>query len=137
VKTVIPLLITATLFAAQPQRQAAPALEETTIAQVHAFMKSGRLTCAALVDFYLERIEANDKAGAALNAITVLSPNARTEAAELDRRYKASGPVGPLHCVPAIVKDNFETAGLQTAAGSLALKDFDPQRDAFQVKRIK
>jgi Asp-tRNA(Asn)/Glu-tRNA(Gln) amidotransferase A subunit family amidase len=42
-----------------------------------------------------------------------------------------------LHCIPVIVKDNFETAGLQTAAGSLALKDFDPGRDAFQVKRIK
>ena len=50
---------------------------------------------------------------------------------------RASGPAGPLHCIPFIVKDNFETTGLQTAAGSLALKDFDPGRDAFQVKRIK
>jgi Asp-tRNA(Asn)/Glu-tRNA(Gln) amidotransferase A subunit family amidase len=137
VKIAIPLLITTTLVVTQARQQPRAGLEETTIAQVHASMKSGRLTCATLVDFYLKRIEANDKAGPALNAITVVNPHARAEAAELDRTYKASGPVGPLHCVPAIVKDNFETTGLQTAAGSLALKDFDPQRDAFQVKRIK
>jgi Asp-tRNA(Asn)/Glu-tRNA(Gln) amidotransferase A subunit family amidase len=137
VKTVIALLITSILFVDQAGRQGPAPLEETTIAQVHAAMKSGRLTCSALVDFYLKRIEALDKQGPAINAITVINPEARAEAAEMDRRYKSSGPVGPLHCVPAIVKDNFETAGLQTAAGSLSLKGFDPQRDAFQVKRIK
>ena len=121
-----------------PQQRASPfRVEETTIAQIHAAMKAGQLTCAALVDQYLARIEAHDKQGAALNAITLVNPNAKAEAAELDKRMKASGLVGPLHCIPAIVKDNFETIGLQTAAGSLALKDFDPQRDAFQVKRIK
>ena len=133
-RILIPLFTLLTLM--PPQRQP-PNLEEATIAQVHAAMKSGRLTCSELVDFYLKRIDANDKQRSAINAITVINPSARSEAAELDRRYKASGPVGPLHCVPAIVKDNFETVGLQTAAGSLALKDFDPQRDAFQVKRIK
>src|SRR6185369_2297809 len=43
----------------------------------------------------------------------------------------------PLHCIPAIVKDNFETIGLQSAAGSLSLKGFVSNKDAFQVKRIK
>ena len=100
-------------------------------------MKSGRLTCAALVDAYFRRIEAYDKQGPALNAITVVNPQAREQAADLDRRLKSGGLAGPLHCIPFIVKDNFETIGLQTAAGSLALKDFDPGRDAFQVKRIK
>ena len=119
------------------QRSNAFRLEETTIAQIHAAMKAGRLTCAALVDQYVARIEAHDKQGAALNAITVVNPNAKSEAADLDKRMKASGLVGPLHCIPTIVKDNFETIGLQTAAGSLALKDFDPQREAFQVKQIK
>ncbi|MEX2661558.1 MAG: amidase family protein [Vicinamibacterales bacterium] len=135
-RTLIPLLITATLLV--PQQQSGPfQLEEATIAGIHAAMKAGRLTCASLVDQYLNRIEAHDKRGAALNAITVVNPDARQQAEALDQRYKASGPVGPLHCVPFIVKDNFETIGLQTAAGSLALKDFDPGRDAFQVKRIK
>jgi amidase len=134
VKTLVALVIASSLLVPQATP---PAFEEITVAQVQARMKSGRLTCAALVDYYLGRIEAFDKQGPAINAITVINPEARKQAAELDARYTASGPVGPLHCVPAIVKDNFETIGLQTAAGSLALKDFDPQRDAFQVKRIK
>jgi amidase len=137
VKTLIPLFIIAATFLPQPSRQAAPVIEEITIAQAHAAMKAGRLTCAALVDYYLKRIESLDKHGPALNAITVINPAAREEAVRMDARFKASGPAGPLHCVPAIVKDNFETIGLQTAAGSLALRDFDPGRDSFQVARIK
>ena len=130
-------VIAAVTLLVPQQRSNSFRVEETTIAQIHAAMKAGQLTCAALVDQYLARIEAHDKQGAALNAITVVNPNAKREAADLDTRMKASGLVGPLHCIPAIVKDNFETIGLQTAAGSLALKDFDPQRDAFQVKKIK
>lgn len=112
-------------------------LEEITIAQAHAAMTDGRLTCRALVGYYLARIEAYDKRGPALNAIVVTNPDAREEADELDRRFKTSGPVGPLHCAPAIVKDNFETIGLQSASGSLSLKGFISQKDAFQVRRAK
>jgi Asp-tRNA(Asn)/Glu-tRNA(Gln) amidotransferase A subunit family amidase len=112
-------------------------IEEATIAGVHQAMKDGRLTCRALVDAYLRRIDAYDKNGPALNAIVVINENARTMADDLDRQFAARGPIGPLHCVPTIVKDNFETVGLQSAAGSLALKGFVSLRDAFQVKRIK
>jgi Asp-tRNA(Asn)/Glu-tRNA(Gln) amidotransferase A subunit family amidase len=112
-------------------------VDETTIAQAHAAMNAGRLTCRALVEAYVRRIEAYDKAGPALNAIVVMNNEARQTAAELDRRLAQGAVMGPLHCVPTIVKDNFETVGLQTAAGSLALEGFVPDRDAFQVKRIK
>ncbi len=112
-------------------------VEETTIAQIHDAMKAGRLTCRALVEAYLRRIEAYDRNGPALNAIVVVNPDAAKQADDLDKRYAQSGPVGPLHCVPAIVKDNFETIGLQSAAGSLSLKGFVSTKDAFQVKRIK
>ena len=118
--------------------QASPfRVEEATIASIHAAMTSGQLTCRGLVDQYLRRIEAYDKNGPALNAIVQINPDAVKEAEELDRRFKANGRVGPLHCIPAIVKDNFETIGLQSAAGSLALKGFVSQKDAFQVKKIK
>jgi amidase len=100
-------------------------------------MKAGRLTCHALVDEYLRRIDAYDKNGPALNAIVVVNPDALKLADDLDRRYAQGGFVGPLHCIPAIVKDNFETIGLQSAAGSLALKGFVSNKDAFLVKRIK
>ena len=66
-----------------------------------------------------------------------INPAARDEAAALDRQRAAGGITGRLHCIPAIVKDNFETVGLQSAAGSLALKGFVSTRDAFQVRRIK
>jgi Asp-tRNA(Asn)/Glu-tRNA(Gln) amidotransferase A subunit family amidase len=112
-------------------------IEEITIAQAHDAMRAGRLTCHSLVQQYLRRIEAYDKRGPAINAIVVINPSALAEADDLDRRFKTTGPVGPLHCVPAIVKDNFETTGLQSADGSLALEGFVSNRDAFQVKKIK
>jgi Asp-tRNA(Asn)/Glu-tRNA(Gln) amidotransferase A subunit family amidase len=55
----------------------------------------------------------------------------------MDRLARQGTFSGPLFCIPTIVKDNFETSGLQTTAGSLSLKGFVPSRDAFQVKRIK
>lgn len=112
-------------------------LDEATIASVHAAFAARTLTCRALVEQYLARIAAYDQTGPALNAIVVVNPEARTLADALDARYRQGGPVGPLHCVPAIVKDNFETIGLQSANGSLALKGFISDRDAFLVQRIK
>ena len=112
-------------------------MEEATIAQVHDAMKAGRLTCRALVERYLKRIEAYDKNGPAINSIVLVNPDALKEADELDRRFARSGLTRPLHCVPMIVKDNFETKGLQTTDGALALEGFIPEKDAFQVKRIK
>ena len=100
-------------------------------------MKAGTLTCRALVEEYLRRIEAYDKNGPALNAIVEINPKAANEAEELDRRLAQRGFAGPLHCIPTIVKDNFETIGLQSAVGSLSLKGFVSTKDAFQVRRIK
>jgi Asp-tRNA(Asn)/Glu-tRNA(Gln) amidotransferase A subunit family amidase len=110
---------------------------EATIDGVHAAFKARTLTCRALVQTYLDRIEAYDKQGPGLNAIVVVNPNALVIADSLDGRYAREGPVGPLHCVPTIVKDNFETIGLQTTAGSGALSGWLPRRDAFMVARIK
>ena len=136
------MLLVATALAAQPSlphaQTAAPfQVEEATIAQVHDAMKAGRVTCRALVDAYLRRIDAYDKNGPSLNAIVIVNPEARATADMLDQKYRQGGPVGPLHCVPMIVKDNFETNDLQTTAGSLALKGWIPKRDATQVARIR
>src|SRR4029453_14599660 len=98
------------LSAQQPPASAPPfRVEETTIAQIHAAMKAGRLTCRALVDAYLKRIDAYDKNGPAINAIVQINPNALKEAEALDRFQADSMVLRPLHCIPAIVKDNFET----------------------------
>src|SRR5205085_4385461 len=108
-------------------------IEETTIDAVHAAMRAGRLTCRQLVEGYRRRIAAYDKTGPAINAITVVNPDALATADSLDRRFAATRQlVGPLHCVPMIVKDNFQTIGLQTAAGNIALKGYAPSKDAFE-----
>lgn len=101
-------------------------------------MGTGTLSCRDLVDHYLRRIEAYDKRGPAINALVVVNPAARSIADSLDRRFRAERRLtGPLHCIPMIVKDNFETADLATSAGSLSLKGFLSTRDAFQVRRIR
>jgi Asp-tRNA(Asn)/Glu-tRNA(Gln) amidotransferase A subunit family amidase len=131
-------LAAAALGATRSNAQQTFRIQETTIADVHAAFRSGRLTCRSLVAAYLSRIDKYDKKGPAINAITVVNPGAMSIADSLDRRFRASRQLtGPLHCIPIIVKDNFETIGLQTAAGSLALKGYAPLQDAFQVQRIK
>ena len=119
------------------QNRPAFRVDETTIAQIHTALKGGTLTCRALVQTYLRRIDAYDKRGPAINTIVQINAAALDEASALDRQRAASGISGRLHCIPVIVKDNFETVGLQSAAGSLALKGFVSTRDAFQVRRLK
>ncbi len=112
-------------------------LEEATIAGVHTAMRAGRLTCRGLVDAYLARIAAYDKNGPAVNAIVTINPDATRIADDLDRRFAQGGLTGPLHCVPMIVKDNFETEGLQTSNGALAFQGYLPPQDATQVARTR
>jgi len=111
--------------------------EEATIADIHAALSAKTLTCRALVQMYLERIAAYDKKGPALNAIVVTNPDALKLADTLDTRFAQSGPVGPLHCVPLIVKDNYETTDMSTSAGSLSLKGVMSKTDAFQIKKLR
>jgi hypothetical protein len=83
-------------------------LEEATIQQIQAAFRDGALTCRSLVDPYLRRIAGHDKNGAALNAIVMINPDALETADDLDRRFRQSGSVGPMHGVPVIVKDNWK-----------------------------
>src|SRR5947208_4234593 len=111
--------------------------EEATIADIQAAFKAKTLTCRMLVQMYLDRIGAYDKKGPALNAIVVINPDALKVADTLDAKFAQSGPVGPLHCVPLIVKDNYETTDMPTSAGSLSLKGVMSKTDAFQVKKVR
>ena len=136
-QSALTLLPVVPIRGAAQQSTAAPEVEEASIAEIHAALRGGT-TCHALVQRYLDRIAAYDKNGPALNAIVVVNPDALATADSLDRRYRGANRfVGPLHCVPMIVKDNMQTIGLQTAAGSLALAGNSPTKDAFQVRRIK
>ncbi len=131
------LLLLGAVALAQTQSSASFEVQEATIAQIHTAMRAGQLTCRSLVDRYLQRIATYDKNGPALNAIVVTNGEAARQADELDRRFAKGGLSGPLHCIPMIVKDNFETIGLQSANGSLALASFVSSKDAFQVSKVK
>lgn len=128
----------AVVLAAMPLPAQRPfPVEETTIARVHAAMRARTLTCRALVQRYLDRIAAYDRRGPALNALVVVNEQALALADSMDRRFAREGLTGPLHCVPVIVKDNFETTDLPTTAGSLALAGWKPAQDATMVRRIR
>jgi Asp-tRNA(Asn)/Glu-tRNA(Gln) amidotransferase A subunit family amidase len=100
-------------------------------------LRAGRTTCRALVQQYLDRIAAYDKAGPALNAIQHLNARALAEADSLDAVQRARRPLGRLHCVPVLLKDQVETRDMPTTYGSAIFKDFVPQRDATVVQRLE
>ncbi len=109
---------------------------ETTIDDIHTAFRDGSLTCRTLVEMYLARIAKYDQP-TGLNALVVLNPKALAVADELDAEFKRTGILRPLHGIPLIIKDNYETLDLQTAGGSIALKGFIPAKDAFQVRRLR
>ena len=131
-------LLTALAFAACSPDPQVPSfvLEETTVAEIHRALSAGELTCTELVDRYLARITAYDQPGG-LHAVTVTNPRAPARATELDAELQRTGTLRPLHCVPLIVKDNYDTADLETAAGSLALAGSTPPDDAHQVRELR
>jgi amidase len=110
---------------------------EATIDDVQMALRSKRITCRDLVNGYIARIAAYDKTGPSLNAVQTINPSAATEADRLDAAFLASGPVGPLHCVPILVKDQVETSDMPTTYGSAVFKDFIPERDATIVTKLK
>jgi amidase len=110
---------------------------EKGIRDLHAAMADGRVTSERLVELYLERVAAYDQAGPRLNAVIYINPKAASDARELDAERMARGPRGPLHGVPVLLKDNFETRDMPTTGGSLALRGVVPPRDAFQVAQLR
>ena len=112
-------------------------VQEATIADIHAALASRRITCAQLVQKYLDRIEAYDKTGPAINSVITVNAKALDEARAIDVEIAQAGITRPLQCIPVAVKDNFETIGLPTTAGSLSLAGWISNRDAFQVKKIR
>lgn len=111
--------------------------QERTVAEIHAALAAGELTCQTLVQSYLDRIEAYDDRGPRLNAILTLNPRALSEAAEMDRARNAGAPMGPLQCIPVVLKDNYGTADMPTTGGSRTLASSIPPRDAFVVRRLR
>jgi amidase len=113
-------------------------VEETTIADLHAAMRAGELTSRALVENYLQRIDAYDRSGPALNSILGVNERARERADELDAALERTGELaGPLHGIPVLVKDCVETSEIDTTFGSTAIRGYRPAEDAVIVRKLR
>jgi Asp-tRNA(Asn)/Glu-tRNA(Gln) amidotransferase A subunit family amidase len=118
-------------------RAGAFVLEEATVGSVHAAFASGALTCVQLARAYLNRIERYDGKGPALHAVLSVNPKALETAADMDRLAADDRARRPLHCVPVVVKDNYNTVDMPTTGGSVTLAGSTPLEDAFVVKRLR
>jgi len=112
-------------------------LETASIGDIQDAVSSGALTYEKLMTLYLARIEAYDKKGPALNTVITLNPNALAEARALDAERKAKGPRGPLHGIPVLVKDNYDTYDLPTSGGCWVLAESVPYADAPMIKSLR
>ena len=108
---------------------------EQPILDLQAAQAAGQVTSRGLVDAYLARIAAYDQAGPRLNAIVIINPRAREDADALDRERADKGPRGPLHGIPVLIKDNYNTADMPTSGGTLGLATLQPSADAFQDRK--
>jgi len=132
-------LLAVALLVAVPSQGGAQSFEflEATIEDAHTALERGAITCRQIVQGYIDRIGAFDQNGPRLNGIQHLNERALEEADALDVALGTAGMVGPLHCIPVLLKDQVETADMPTTYGSALFADFIPNRDATIVTRMK
>ena len=112
-------------------------LDEASVRSVHEAIDAGKATCVQVVRHYLDRIDAYDDRGPALNAIITVNPRALETAAQMDRLDRAARAQRPLHCIPVVLKDNFHTADMPTTGGSRTFATLQTTDDGFVVKKLR
>lgn len=125
------------LLLAAPAKAASIDIDKATILDINQAFDAGTLTSEQLVQMYLARIDAYDRQGPKLHAVITLNPKALETARALDAERKAKGKRSPLHGIPIVLKDNFDTSDMQTTAGSVLLEGWIPPKDAFVVKKLR
>jgi amidase len=131
------LLVVALLAAQAPTAAKTLDLDSATLADLNAAFDAGTLTAEKLVQLCLARIKAYDRQGPTLRAVIALNPKALQTARELDAERKAKGRRSPLHGIPVLLKDNFDTFDMPTTGGSVMLEGSVPPDDAFLVKKLR
>jgi amidase len=107
---------------------------EKTIRELQDAMRRKQITSVELVQFYLDRIVRYDPQ---VNAVLFVNPRALDEARALDAERGRGRTRGPLHGIPILLKDNFDTKDMPTTGGCLALQGLFPKDDAWQVKKLR
>jgi amidase len=131
------IVVVGSCDAARAQTAARFVPEEATVASLHAAIMAGRISCVQVTRAFLDRIAAYDHRGPALNAIITINPRALDVAADMDRLDAAAIARRPLHCVPVILKDNYDTADMPTTGGSVTLAKVIPSTDGLVVRRLR
>jgi amidase len=133
--TLAPWLVAAAALATSTTTHAATFhLSTATIPEINAALDAGALTSEKLTGLYLARIAAYEPS---LHAIITLNPKAREEARALDAERRAGKVRSPLHGIPVVLKDNFDTTDLPTTGGFYGLKDSLPPSDATLTAQLR
>ncbi len=115
-------------------------MDVTTLSELELqkLLATGELSASTVTAAYLQRIAELDAQGPMLNAIIQVNPDAARIATELDEAFSRSGPLGPLHGLPVVLKANIDTGDeMATSAGSLALADHMATADAHLVTALR
>ena len=112
-------------------------LDEASVQTIHRALDARQATCVQVVQHYLDRIDAYDDRGPAINAIISINKRAVEAAAEMDRLDRSTRARRPLHCIPVVLKDNFHTADMPTTGGSVTFKNLQTPDDGFVVRKLR
>ncbi|MGF1479943.1 MAG: amidase family protein [Cyanophyceae cyanobacterium] len=129
--------IASVVVTAETAVAAAFRLQDATISDINEAFDAGALTAEQLVQLYLNRINAYDDVGPAINSVITTNPDVLDIARDLDIERRTSGPRSPLHGIPVLLKDNHDTFDIPTTGGSDALVGSVPPDDAFVVNELR
>lgn len=136
IAAIFTVIFTVTACTQRSNRPHSVSVVEASITEIQSAITDGKTSCRAVVQVYLDRIEAYDQS-TGLNAITEINPRALARADSIDQMLANGEDPGYLFCAPILVKDNFDTYDLPTTGGSVALSGSIPPDDAFMVRRIR
>ncbi len=125
------------LFTATPSQARPVDFDQASIVELQAAMVAGTLTAEKLTQMCLDRIAAYDRAGPKVHAVMAVNPKALEIARALDAERKAGKVRGPLHGIPVLMKDNYDTVDMPTTGGSVLLEGNMPPDDAYMVKKLR
>jgi len=118
-----------------PRNTKSPPTFEFSVANVHSLLRSKQWTCVNVLVYFMQRATTYDPT---IRSIISYNPVAFKRAKELDTYYNTNNEfMGSLHCIPVIVKDNIDIAGMPTTGGIYALRNSIPLKNALVIDRME